>query len=84
MKHRTKRKHPPSFALRLRTLRVEAGMSQTDLGVKSGLTQQWINHIECGRRLPALGNLCSIIKALGCDANELLGTGRRLPGTYKL
>jgi transcriptional regulator with XRE-family HTH domain len=61
------------FGERLAQARERKGWSQTDLASRTGLMPAAISHFECGRREPSLYNLCRLIEALGCDANELLG-----------
>lgn len=54
----------PSFAARLRTVRLQRGLSQPELSAQSGLHIQTIRQYETGRRLPtdeALAKLASVL-----------------------
>lgn len=56
----------------LKREREAKGLTQDQLGQRSGLQNTAISHFEKGRRLPSLPNLCRLCKALGVDANRLL------------
>jgi transcriptional regulator with XRE-family HTH domain len=55
-----------TFATNLRRLRMKAGMTQTELGLKSGLGAATVSHYECGQREPNLANLRALQEALEC------------------
>uniref|UniRef100_UPI0026F3B6C1 helix-turn-helix transcriptional regulator n=1 Tax=uncultured Adlercreutzia sp. TaxID=875803 RepID=UPI0026F3B6C1 len=57
--------------LRLKTARMEAGLSQTDLAERVGATRQTIGLIEAGRYNPTLKLCTAICKALGKTLNDL-------------
>lgn len=48
-------------------------MTQQDLAESSGLTQHWISHFECGRRLPSVDVLVRLSDALDVSVDCLLG-----------
>ena len=54
---------------RIRQLRTERGMSQTELAEKAGLVQPHIVRIEQGRYSVGLDTLQAIAKALGCTVD---------------
>ena len=54
---------------RIRQLRKERGMSQTELAEKAGLVQPHIVRIEQGRYSVGLDTLQAIAKALGCTVD---------------
>ena len=56
--------------LRLKTARMEAGLSQTDLAERVGATRQTIGLIEAGRYNPTLKLCTAICKALGKTLND--------------
>jgi transcriptional regulator with XRE-family HTH domain len=55
-----------TFATNLRRLRLKAGMTQFELGDKSGLGSATVSHYECGQREPNLANLRALQEALEC------------------
>lgn len=52
------------FATALRAMRQDAGMSQRDLGERSGVSAAAISRIEAGERTPTLGTVCALSEAL--------------------
>ncbi len=55
----------------LRVLRLEQGLSQRDLAVKAGVTQQTVVHLELGRREPHPGTMRRVAEALGVQPAEV-------------
>lgn len=55
-----------TFQRNLRRLRLMAGMTQADLGNKSGLGAAVVSHYECGQREPNLASLRALQEALQC------------------
>lgn len=60
------------FPERVRKIREDRGMLQTDLAERTGLQGAAISHFECGRRKPSLKNLIALIEALDVSADWLL------------
>ncbi|MBL8797981.1 MAG: helix-turn-helix transcriptional regulator [Planctomycetia bacterium] len=60
------------FAGRLKELREGAGLSQTELAERAGLTRDGISHLEQGRRKPVWGTVIALSKALGVDCRAFL------------
>lgn len=61
-----KRRAADSFATRLKSLRLAAGLSVTALATKSGVNRTYIHNLEDGRRLdPRLSLLVKLADALG-------------------
>ena len=58
---------------RIREYRKERGFSQEILAEKSGVSTNTISRIEGGQMAMSVGILQRIVKALGVDANVLLG-----------
>lgn len=57
--------------LRMKTARMEAGLSQSDLAERVGATRQTIGLIEAGRYNPSLKLCRAICVALGKTLNDL-------------
>jgi predicted nucleotidyltransferase/DNA-binding XRE family transcriptional regulator len=55
----------PSAGALLRAARVRAGLSQTELAARAGVTQSVISVYESGRRQPALSTLAGLVEAAG-------------------
>jgi len=66
----------PSAGALLRTARTRAGLSQTELAARAGVTQSVISVYESGRRQPALSTLAALVEAAG---SRLDVTVRRPP-----
>lgn len=66
-----------SFQSKLKSLREAAGLTQLDLATRMKVPSAMISHYECGQREPGLKNINKLIKALGCDPNDLLEARRK-------
>lgn len=61
----SKRGSPDTFATRLRSFRTQAGLTVTELAIKSGVNRTYIHNLEDGRRLdPRLSLLVKLADAL--------------------
>jgi predicted nucleotidyltransferase/DNA-binding XRE family transcriptional regulator len=60
----------------LRAARRRAGLTQTELAVRAGVTQSVISAYEAGRRQPALSTLAALVEATGYELDVRL---RRAP-----
>jgi transcriptional regulator with XRE-family HTH domain len=68
-----------AVALRVLTLRVERGLTQTGFGRLLGLPQSGISRLEAGEHLPTLGTLHRLAEVLGTSfLVEVDGDGVRL------
>jgi len=61
----------PGLGGAIRQFRTERGLSQEELGHRSGIHPTWISHIESGRNNPAWGSVKRIAKALDVALWEL-------------
>lgn len=61
------------FRDRLKKVRERSGLTQAELERRAELPAMLISQYETGTRKPGLDNLISIIRGLGCTANDLLG-----------
>ena len=66
---------------RIRECRKERGFSQEILAEKSGVSTNTISRIEGGQMAMSVGILQKIVKALGVDANMLLGVSTEVNET---
>lgn len=66
---------------RIREYRKERGFSQEILVEKSGVSTNTISRIEGGQMAMSVGILQKIVKALGVDANTLLGVSTEVNET---
>lgn len=62
---------PVELGKRMRTLRKLRGLTQEELGEKSGISYKFIGEIERGEVNPSLNSLILIAKALGIYVNNL-------------
>ncbi len=58
--------------IRLRELRQERHLSQTELARRLGFTRQYISLIEMGRRLPGLSTLSRLTSYFDCGLDDLV------------
>ncbi len=62
------------FASRLRHIRDQRGMSQSELAREAGMQPSAIAHFEAGRRKPSFDNVRSLARALKVTGDYLLGS----------
>lgn len=56
----------------IRRRRIEAGLSQTDLALKAGVSKSHVSDVENGRAGFSPKNLKALATALGCTIRDLL------------
>lgn len=56
---------------KIRMLRQAAGLSESDLGIRVGLSQAAMSHIEIGFKQPSARTLKRIARVFGCTTDEL-------------
>ncbi len=61
-----------SFGLVLQQLRKERGLSQEDLGYKSGYHRTYISLLERGQKSPSLQTIFQLAKALSVTPSEII------------
>jgi transcriptional regulator with XRE-family HTH domain len=59
------------FAIRVRALRTDRGLSQEKLAEGAGIHRTYLGGIELGLRNPSLRNIARIAHALGVSVAEL-------------
>lgn len=74
-----------AFGKVLRRLRIDAGLTQEELGFEADLRRTYISILELGQQQPTLTTIIKLAKALRRPAQEIVGmvetellhTGRR-------
>lgn len=61
-----------SFGVVLRDMRIEAGMTQEQLGLEADLRRTFISLLELGQQQPTLTTLLKLSQALKCPAHEIV------------
>jgi len=62
-----------SFGEKLRLLRENAEINQTELGLAIRSTQRKISYLECGKCEPSMDDIAAICKYFKVSADYLLG-----------
>lgn len=65
--HNPSRESARQFAHRLRSVRAAAGLSQTELAARSGVSRQTISGLERGSQQPTRETLARLMEVLGAD-----------------
>jgi transcriptional regulator with XRE-family HTH domain len=65
-----------TFGARLKSIRDDRGLSQSELARLAGMQPSAIAHFEADRRKPSFDNARALAKALNISADYLLGTGQ--------
>lgn len=60
------------LASEIRRIRIEKGLSKTELSNRSGITRQAIRMIECGERVPSVVTLWQLANGLGIPVSQIL------------
>ena len=68
-----------TFGEKIRLLREETELNQTELGTAVGMTQRKISYLECGRYEPSFDDLRALCKYFQVSADYLLGFPKSLP-----
>ncbi len=67
-----------NFGEKMRNLREDADMKQSDLAQKIGMTQRKISYIERGRNEPSMEDIVAICTYFGISADYMLGLPHNL------
>lgn len=62
-----------TFGEKIRLLREEKEINQSELGRKINMTQRKISYIECGKYEPSIEDIVLFCKYFGVSADYLLG-----------
>ena len=62
-----------SFGEKIRNLREDANLNQTQLGNILGMTQRKVSYIGCGKNEPSLQDIVAFCRYFGVSADYLLG-----------
>ncbi len=62
-----------TFGERVRNLREDADLNQTQLGKELGMTQRKISYIECGKYEPSIEDIVAFCRFFKVSADYLLG-----------
>ena len=68
-----------TFGEKIRLLREEKELNQTELGEALGMTQRKISYLECGRHEPSFDDLRALCRYFQVSADYLLGFPKNLP-----
>ena len=68
-----------NFGEKIRLLREEKELNQTELGDAVGMTQRKISYLECGRYEPSFDDLRALCRYFQVSADYLLGFPKNLP-----
>ena len=68
-----------TFGEKIRLLREEKELNQTELGEAVGMTQRKISYLECGRYEPSFDDLRALCRYFQVSADYLLGFSKNLP-----
>ena len=62
-----------AFGNVLRRLRLEAGLTQEQLGFEANLRRTYVSILELGQQQPSLATILKLAKALNQSGQELIG-----------
>lgn len=65
----------------VQAVRLERGLTQTQLAEATGFMQAWISHVENGRRNVSWTNVGRLAEGLGVSISELAKRAESLRGT---
>ncbi|EKQ51369.1 MULTISPECIES: helix-turn-helix transcriptional regulator [unclassified Clostridium] len=70
--------------VRIREVRLEKKLSQTQLAKKAGISQSYLSELESNKKSPTLRQLCKIADALGVMPGELVYYAQKVPNRSEL
>lgn len=62
-----------TFGEKIRNLREDADLNQTELGKAIGMTQRKISYIECGKYEPNIDDIITLCRYFEVSSDYLLG-----------
>ncbi|MBR5923418.1 MAG: helix-turn-helix transcriptional regulator [Clostridia bacterium] len=62
-----------SFGERVKNLREDADLNQTELGKRVSMTQRKISYMECGKCEPSIDDIITLCRYFGVSSDYLLG-----------
>ena len=65
-----------SFGEKIRELREDMGLNQTELGKALGITQRKISYIECGKYEPSIQDIAAFCNFFKVSSDYLIGVPR--------
>lgn len=68
-----------SFGEKIRNLREDLDLNQTQLGKAVGMTQRKVSYLECGKCEPSMDDIVALCDFFQISANYLLG----IPNSYR-
>lgn len=72
-----------NFGENLRRIRMSRGLTQTELGLGTGIPQNRISNWECGYHKPSLDDLRTLCAFLGCFPGDFLGIRSAEPSDFE-
>jgi transcriptional regulator with XRE-family HTH domain len=67
-----------ALGIAVRQRRLELGLTQEQLALRSGLHQRWISNVETGRRNPSDSSLRRLARSLDVAPSELIAAAERV------
>ena len=67
-----------TFGEKIRALREDNDLNQTQLGIQIGMTQRKISYLECGKCEPCMDDIRAFCRYFDLSADYLLGLPRGL------
>lgn len=71
---------PRDLSAIIRGARIDRGLSQEDLAVRSGVSRKMINELERGASDPRMSNVLAILDSLGLALNARRAESEKAPG----
>ena len=66
-----------SFGEKIRLLREEKEINQTQLAQATNMTQRKISYIECGKYEPSISDIVTLCRYFGVSSDYLLGLEKK-------
>lgn len=66
------------FGTKIKSLREDADLNQTELGKAINMTQRKVSYIECGKYEPSIEDIVALCNYFNVSADYLLGLNKGL------